>query len=64
MYFHAVDGVLFILIINSAQLQEVQHRLPHSLDSDVLMANCTWEYMVLWNKDPEVRSLFFNLSSL
>ena len=37
-----------------AQLQLCQQRLPHSLDSDVLMANCAWEYAVLWNKDPEV----------
>ena len=38
----------------SAQLEAVQRRLPHSLDSDVLMVNCTWEYMILWNKDPQV----------
>ncbi|CAH1792513.1 unnamed protein product [Owenia fusiformis] len=38
------------------QLEDVQRRLPHSLDSDVLMANCSWEYIVLWNKDPEVVS--------
>ena len=38
------------------QLQEVQRRLPHRLDADIIMANCAWEYMVLWNKDPEVCS--------
>lgn len=37
-----------------AQLEAVQRRLPHSLDSDVLMVNCAWEYMILWNKDPQV----------
>ena len=31
-------------------------RLPFSLDSDVLMANCAWEFMVVWNRDPEVTS--------
>ena len=36
------------------QLQAIQVRLPFSLDADVLMANCAWEYMVIWNKDPEV----------
>ena len=38
------------------QLQAIQVRLPFSLDADVLMANCAWEYMVIWNKDPEVNS--------
>ena len=34
-------------------VQAVQRRLPHSLDTDVLMANCAWEYGLQWNKDPE-----------
>lgn len=37
-----------------AQLQEVQHCFPHTLSSDVLMANCAWEFVVVWNRDPEV----------
>ena len=37
----------------SGQLQAVQRRLPHSLATDVLMANCAWEYGLHWNKDPE-----------
>lgn len=40
--------------IFAAQLQDVQHRFPHTLSSDVLMANCSWEFMVIWNRDPEV----------
>ncbi|XP_029643164.1 rab3 GTPase-activating protein non-catalytic subunit isoform X2 [Octopus sinensis] len=35
------------------QLDTLQERFPHSLDSDVLLANCSWEYIVLWNKDLE-----------
>ncbi|GAB1601306.1 rab3 GTPase-activating protein non-catalytic subunit-like isoform X2 [Argonauta hians] len=35
------------------QLDTLQVRFPHSLDSDVLLANCSWEYIVLWNKDLE-----------
>lgn len=37
----------------SVELQWLQQRLPHSLDADVLMVNCCWEYLVLWSKDPE-----------
>ena len=36
------------------QLQSIQARLPHSLDADILMANCAWEYVLIWNRDPEV----------
>ncbi|XP_030854258.1 rab3 GTPase-activating protein non-catalytic subunit isoform X1 [Strongylocentrotus purpuratus] len=40
------------------QLQETFHtlcsRFPHSLDHDVLQAHCTWEYVVQWNKNPEI----------
>ena len=43
----------------SAQFQKLQAKLPYSLDSDILMANCAWEYMVLWNKDPEVSVTLF-----
>ena len=39
---------------DAAQLQAIQSRLPHSLGSDVLMANCAWEYIHKWNKDPEL----------
>ena len=44
-------------IIYVVQIERLQSRLPHSLSSDALMANCTWEYMVLWNKDAEVRHI-------
>ncbi|XP_078675646.1 rab3 GTPase-activating protein non-catalytic subunit-like isoform X2 [Branchiostoma floridae x Branchiostoma belcheri] len=32
-------------------------RFPYSLDPEVLHAHCTWEYVVQWNKDPEVVAL-------
>ncbi|XP_072546112.1 rab3 GTPase-activating protein non-catalytic subunit isoform X2 [Salminus brasiliensis] len=32
----------------------VCNRFPHSLATDVLWAHCCWEYVVQWNKDPEV----------
>ncbi|XP_047677207.1 rab3 GTPase-activating protein non-catalytic subunit isoform X2 [Tachysurus fulvidraco] len=32
----------------------VCQRFPNSLSSDVLWAHCCWEYVVQWNKDPEV----------
>jgi hypothetical protein len=35
------------------QLQEIQTRLPLTLSVDILMANCAWEFMVIWNRDPE-----------
>ncbi|XP_059162199.1 rab3 GTPase-activating protein non-catalytic subunit-like [Physella acuta] len=36
------------------QLEELRHRFPHSLHNDILLANCCWEFAVVWNKDPEV----------
>lgn len=35
------------------QLDVLQGKFPHSLDNDVLLANCCWEYIVLWNNDLE-----------
>ncbi|KAF4084482.1 hypothetical protein AMELA_G00129110 [Ameiurus melas] len=32
----------------------VCQRFPNSLSPDVLLAHCCWEYVVQWNKDPEV----------
>uniref|UniRef100_A0A3B4D6X1 Rab3-GAP regulatory subunit N-terminal domain-containing protein n=1 Tax=Pygocentrus nattereri TaxID=42514 RepID=A0A3B4D6X1_PYGNA len=32
----------------------VCQRFPHSLAPDVLWAHCCWEYVVQWNKDPEM----------
>ncbi|XP_062863065.1 rab3 GTPase-activating protein non-catalytic subunit [Trichomycterus rosablanca] len=32
----------------------VCRRFPNSLSADVLWAHCCWEYVVQWNKDPEV----------
>ncbi|KAK7104713.1 rab3 GTPase-activating protein non-catalytic subunit-like [Littorina saxatilis] len=34
-------------------LEDLRKLFPHSLDNDVLISNCGWEYAVLWNKDPE-----------
>ncbi|KAL8566839.1 hypothetical protein ACOMHN_052237 [Nucella lapillus] len=34
-------------------LEDLRMRFPNSLDNDVLLSNCGWEYAVLWNKDPE-----------
>ncbi|XP_040286392.1 rab3 GTPase-activating protein non-catalytic subunit [Bufo bufo] len=34
-------------------LYSVYQHFPCSLDLDVLLAHCCWEYMVQWNKDPE-----------
>lgn len=35
-------------------LRAVCQRFPHSLSPDLLLAHCCWEYVVQWNKDPEV----------
>uniref|UniRef100_A0AAX7TA52 RAB3 GTPase activating protein subunit 2 (non-catalytic) n=1 Tax=Astatotilapia calliptera TaxID=8154 RepID=A0AAX7TA52_ASTCA len=35
-------------------LLAVCQRFPHSLSPDFLFAHCCWEYVVQWNKDPEV----------
>ncbi|XP_036450138.1 rab3 GTPase-activating protein non-catalytic subunit isoform X2 [Colossoma macropomum] len=32
----------------------VCQRFPHSLAPDLLWAHCCWEYVVQWNKDPEI----------
>ncbi|XP_043997853.1 rab3 GTPase-activating protein non-catalytic subunit isoform X1 [Gambusia affinis] len=34
-------------------LLAVCQRFPDSLSPDLLFANCCWEYVVQWNKDPE-----------
>ncbi|KAH9519441.1 Rab3 GTPase-activating protein non-catalytic subunit [Bulinus truncatus] len=36
------------------QLEELRQRFPHCLHNDILLANCCWEYAVVWNKDPEL----------
>lgn len=35
------------------QMEVLKQRLPHSMESDVLLANCCWENAVQWNKDTE-----------
>lgn len=37
-----------------SQFKELQSHFPYSLENDVLMANCAWEYAAQWNRDPEV----------
>lgn len=39
----------------SELLECVCQRFPNSLSPDVLFAHCSWEHVVQWNKDPEVR---------
>uniref|UniRef100_A0A8C7FDF6 RAB3 GTPase activating protein subunit 2 (non-catalytic) n=1 Tax=Oncorhynchus kisutch TaxID=8019 RepID=A0A8C7FDF6_ONCKI len=41
-------------------LVSVCQRFPDSLSPDLLFAHCCWEYVVQWNKDPEVG--WFSLS--
>uniref|UniRef100_A0A7N8XQD4 RAB3 GTPase activating protein subunit 2 (non-catalytic) n=1 Tax=Mastacembelus armatus TaxID=205130 RepID=A0A7N8XQD4_9TELE len=37
--------------------EKMCQRFPHSLSPDLLFAHCCWEYVVQWNKDPEVHAL-------
>ncbi|XP_025103721.1 rab3 GTPase-activating protein non-catalytic subunit-like isoform X2 [Pomacea canaliculata] len=37
-----------------SHLDALRLRFPHSLENDILITNCCWEYVVLWNKDPDV----------
>ena len=48
-----------ILFCFKAYLEDLRKRFPNSLDNDILLSNCSWEYAVLWNKDAEVRECFF-----
>lgn len=36
-------------------LRAAREQFPCSLELDMLHAHCCWEYVVQWNKDPEVR---------
>uniref|UniRef100_A0A673LL86 Rab3 GTPase-activating protein non-catalytic subunit-like n=1 Tax=Sinocyclocheilus rhinocerous TaxID=307959 RepID=A0A673LL86_9TELE len=38
-------------------LECVCQRFPNSLSPDVLFAHCSWENVVQWNKDPEVKTI-------
>lgn len=40
-------------------LQLAYQQFPCSLELDVLHAHCCWEYVVQWNKDPEVKEFHF-----
>ena len=37
----------------AGQLQDIQARMPSTVSADILMANCAWEFMVIWNRDME-----------
>lgn len=37
-------------------LSHVRRRFPHSLEPDVLMANCAWELIMTWDKAPSLAS--------
>ncbi|XP_055956898.1 rab3 GTPase-activating protein non-catalytic subunit [Patella vulgata] len=36
------------------QLQVLRERFPHSLENDILLSNCCWEYAAQWNREPEI----------
>ncbi|KAK7502781.1 hypothetical protein BaRGS_00006031 [Batillaria attramentaria] len=50
----AVDSKVTPLERFQNHMQTLRARFPHSLDNDILISNCCWEYAVLWNKDPDV----------
>lgn len=37
-------------------LGQVRKRFPRSMDPDALLANCSWEYMVHWDKNHDITS--------
>uniref|UniRef100_A0A8C3KUQ0 RAB3 GTPase activating non-catalytic protein subunit 2 n=1 Tax=Calidris pygmaea TaxID=425635 RepID=A0A8C3KUQ0_9CHAR len=41
--------------LDAELLQLAYQQFPCSLEVDVLHAHCCWEYVVQWNKDPEVK---------
>uniref|UniRef100_A0A8B9HRE1 RAB3 GTPase activating protein subunit 2 (non-catalytic) n=1 Tax=Astyanax mexicanus TaxID=7994 RepID=A0A8B9HRE1_ASTMX len=45
---------MLLSVLSSELLACVCQRFPHSLAIDVLWAHCCWEYVVQWNKDPEM----------
>uniref|UniRef100_A0A8C8CW01 Rab3 GTPase-activating protein non-catalytic subunit n=1 Tax=Oncorhynchus tshawytscha TaxID=74940 RepID=A0A8C8CW01_ONCTS len=45
-------------------LVSVCQRFPDSLSPDLLFAHCCWEYVVQWNKDPEVGYLSWAVEHL
>uniref|UniRef100_A0A8C7Q025 RAB3 GTPase activating protein subunit 2 (non-catalytic) n=1 Tax=Oncorhynchus mykiss TaxID=8022 RepID=A0A8C7Q025_ONCMY len=45
-------------------LVSVCQRFPDSLSPDLLFAHCCWEYVVQWNKDPEVGYLCWAVEHL
>uniref|UniRef100_A0A3B3DT52 RAB3 GTPase activating protein subunit 2 (non-catalytic) n=1 Tax=Oryzias melastigma TaxID=30732 RepID=A0A3B3DT52_ORYME len=47
-------GRLNEMILQKEELKEKEERFPHSLSPALLFAHCCWEYVVQWNKDPEV----------
>ncbi|XP_038077511.1 rab3 GTPase-activating protein non-catalytic subunit-like isoform X2 [Patiria miniata] len=62
---HAIAGVSSEGLSLGDDAQQVQEllqalclRFPRSLAHDIMQAHCTWEYIVRWNKNPEVTDLF------
>ena len=54
-----------MLLIISGILNDVRKKFPHSLNHDVLLANCCWEHLMQWNKNKDsVNHLELALSSL
>ncbi|XP_053212527.1 rab3 GTPase-activating protein non-catalytic subunit-like [Panonychus citri] len=35
-------------------LSKVRDQFPRSMESDVILANCAWECLILWDKDPSM----------
>uniref|UniRef100_A0A8C1W6L8 RAB3 GTPase activating protein subunit 2 (non-catalytic) n=1 Tax=Cyprinus carpio TaxID=7962 RepID=A0A8C1W6L8_CYPCA len=51
------EPILDRLKIFHELLESVCQRFPNSLSPDVLFAHCSWENVVQWNKDPEVKTI-------
>uniref|UniRef100_A0A8C1C8H4 RAB3 GTPase activating protein subunit 2 (non-catalytic) n=1 Tax=Cyprinus carpio carpio TaxID=630221 RepID=A0A8C1C8H4_CYPCA len=52
-----LEGNHFFKLCVCSLLECVCQRFPNSLSPDVLFAHCSWENVVQWNKDPEVKTI-------
>uniref|UniRef100_A0A8C1W7X2 RAB3 GTPase activating protein subunit 2 (non-catalytic) n=1 Tax=Cyprinus carpio TaxID=7962 RepID=A0A8C1W7X2_CYPCA len=52
-----LEGNHFFKLCVCSLLESVCQRFPNSLSPDVLFAHCSWENVVQWNKDPEVKTI-------
>ncbi|XP_074601979.1 rab3 GTPase activating protein [Brevipalpus obovatus] len=44
-------------------LRKVRDHFPNSMESDIVLSNCTWESLTLWNKDLVKNNSYLILSS-